>query len=191
VLPPACPTRRPQRISDVQASACCRLSLLLAALVAAATPLVAGLPDAVLGRFVLPRAIRLRLAAAHGRRTHVRLRLMTGDRRARVRLWRRAADGRDTPIGLRGLIAGGRRAHARLRLVARDRAVRIPGRRLTTSGSRASFRLRRLVDCSLRAHVRSSRGAGAVRGGRSVAAAKGELAISNLPGLNRWPGLNR
>ena len=33
VLPPACPTRRPQRISDVRAEACCRLSLLLAALV--------------------------------------------------------------------------------------------------------------------------------------------------------------
>src|SRR6202034_3407187 len=104
VLPPACPTRRPQRISDIQASACCRLSLLPAALL-----------DAVLGRFVLPRAIRLRLDAAHGLGAHVRLRLVTGNRHV----------------------------HLRLRLVARDGAARIREHRLTMSGLRASFRLRR------------------------------------------------
>src|ERR1700728_5225457 len=84
VLPPACPTRRPQRISDIQASACCRLSLLPATLVAAAMRLVTALPDAVLGRFVLPRAIRLLLGAAHGLGARIRLRLVTGDRAARI-----------------------------------------------------------------------------------------------------------
>src|ERR1700733_9511875 len=111
VLPPACPTRRPQRISDVQASACCRLGLLPAALLAAAMPL-AALPDAVLGRFVLLRAIRLRLDAAHGLGAHVRLRLVSRDRRA----------------------------HVRLRLLTRDRGARFRLRRLTDCDLRAHLR---------------------------------------------------
>src|SRR6202167_5680299 len=158
VLPPTCPTRRPQRISDVRASACCRLSLLLAALVTAATPLVAVLPDAVWGRFVQPRAIRLR---------------------------RRAADGRDTPLGLHGQTVGGRRAHVRLRLVTRNRAARIRERRLTISSLRASLRLPRLTDGGLGAHVGAGGGAAAVRGGRFAVATEGELAVSSLLGLNR------
>src|SRR5580704_8488574 len=106
--------RADQRISDAGASACCRLSLLLAALIAAAGSLVVP-PDVVLGRFVLPCAIRLRLRTAHGRYTLARYRLVTcnGSTHARLRRLTVSSMRASVRVRLRRLIDRGLGTHVR------------------------------------------------------------------------------
>src|SRR5580704_2081668 len=102
--------RADQRISDAGASACCRLSLLLAALIAAAVPLAVP-PGVVLGRFVLPCAIRLRLRTAHGLCTLARHRLVTCNGSTHARLRRLTIRCMRVSVRLRRLTVSGRRAH--------------------------------------------------------------------------------